>query len=109
MTPTQVQDEMPRLVDPLPEQDYGPCQSPELNPQESIIAAARAIRKIDEGRICQANEELSTLLVAVSRCDAYMTHVFNNLITGCRRAFSRSYRQCSSSRPTTGFRAILLR
>ncbi|KAK7687735.1 hypothetical protein QCA50_008953 [Cerrena zonata] len=62
--PGTVQDEMPRLVDPLPEQDYGPRQSPELNPQDSIIAAAKTIRKIDEGRICQANEELSTLLVA---------------------------------------------
>lgn len=100
---------MPRLVDPFPGLDYGPRQPPELNPQDSMMKVSTRIRKIDEGRIHKAQNELDTVLVAVSRCDASISHVSNNLITYGRRAFSRSYKQRSSLHLTTGSRAILLR
>ncbi|KAK7687708.1 hypothetical protein QCA50_008924 [Cerrena zonata] len=67
------QNEMPRLVHPLPVLNFGAPQSLKVNSQDSITKVSRAVRKIDEVRVQKSKDEIDTLLVVAGLFSAIQT------------------------------------
>ncbi|KAK7687730.1 hypothetical protein QCA50_008946 [Cerrena zonata] len=71
--PGEDQNEMPKLVHPMAELNFGSPQSLKPNPQDSITKVSAAVRNIDEVRVQKSRDEIDTLLVVAGLFSAIQT------------------------------------